>query len=112
MIKVGLERKGHKVAVAGTGLEALQALEERLFDCVLMDIQMPEMDGLEALRHIRSGDDEKADIPVIAMTAHAFKDDRKKFLAAGMDGYISKPIDLTTLEDQILTGMQKRPDAH
>jgi PAS domain S-box-containing protein len=102
MIKVGLERKGHSVAVVGTGLEALQALKEDMFDCVLMDIQMPEMDGLEALRHIRSGKGGKADIPVIAMTAHAFRDDREKFLASGMDGYISKPVDLTTLESRIL----------
>ena len=112
MIKVGLERKGHKVAVAGTGLEALQALDECMFDCVLMDIQMPEMDGLEALQHIRSGNREKADIPVIAMTAHAFKDDREKFLASGMNGYIPKPVDLTTLEDQILTGMRSKPGTH
>lgn len=112
MIKVGLERKGHKVAVAGTGLEALRALEERMFDCVLMDIQMPEMDGLEALQHIRSGSCCRTDIPVIAMTAHAFKDDREKFLASGMNGYISKPVDLSILEEQILDGMRQNPGTH
>jgi signal transduction histidine kinase/CheY-like chemotaxis protein len=88
-----LEKWGHTVAVAGTGLEALQALNETCFDAVLMDIQMPEMDGLEATARIR--EEEKASgrhVPIIALTAHATHGDRDLCLEAGMDGYTSKPI--------------------
>lgn len=92
-----LEKRGHKVAVADNGREALALLEGASpedFDVVLMDIQMPEMDGLRVTSIIR--EKEKISgrhIPIIAMTAHAMKGDREAFLAAGMDGYISKPVD-------------------
>ncbi len=88
-----LEKRGHQVAVANNGREALAALERQTFDVVLMDLQMPEMDGLEATAAVR--EKEKATgnhLPIIAMTAHAMKGDRERCLAAGMDGYVSKPI--------------------
>jgi signal transduction histidine kinase/CheY-like chemotaxis protein len=88
-----LERQGHHVTVAGTGREALAALGRETFDVVLMDVQMPEMDGLEATAAIRrqeAGTDRHQ--PIVAMTAHAMKGDRENCLAAGMDAYISKPI--------------------
>jgi PAS domain S-box-containing protein len=88
-----LEKQGHAVAVAGNGRQALAALEGEAFDVVLMDIQMPEMDGLEATRQIRQTEQETGrHTPVIAMTACAMKGDRQRCLASGMDGYVSKPV--------------------
>jgi CheY-like chemotaxis protein/anti-sigma regulatory factor (Ser/Thr protein kinase) len=94
-----LEKMGHSVRVAGDGRQALEALREGGSDLVLMDIQMPVMDGLEATRRIRAheGLASAADIPVIAMTAYAMSGDREKFLAAGMNGYVSKPVGLDDL---------------
>ncbi len=88
-----LENRGHNVVVASSGREVLIALERQAFDLILMDVQMPEMDGFEATRAIRQGEiGTNNHIPIIAMTAHALTGDREKCLAAGMDGYISKPI--------------------
>jgi CheY-like chemotaxis protein/HPt (histidine-containing phosphotransfer) domain-containing protein len=88
-----LEKHHHRVTVAGTGKQAIQALENCRFDVVLMDVQMPEMDGLEATALIRKREQLTGDhIPIIAMTAHAMQGDREVCLAAGMDGYLSKPI--------------------
>jgi PAS domain S-box-containing protein len=88
-----LEKRGHHVAVAGDGKQALSALEKERFDLVLMDMQMPEMDGFEATAAIRKSEQAKDQrLPIVALTAHAMKGDREKCLAAGMDGYLSKPI--------------------
>jgi CheY-like chemotaxis protein len=97
-----LEKRGHRVVVASTGLEALQALEKGSFDLVLMDVQMPEMDGLEATAVIREKEKSSGlHQPVVALTAHAMKGDREKCMAGGMDGYLSKPIRPQEL-DQLL----------
>jgi two-component system, sensor histidine kinase and response regulator len=88
-----LERHGHRVTAVQTGRQALDALAQSSFDLVLMDIQMPEMDGLEAAAVIREREkDTGQHIPIIAMTAHAMRGDREKYLAGGMDEYISKPV--------------------
>jgi len=88
-----LEKRGHQVFVAANGREALSALATRPFDVILMDVQMPEMDGFAATAAIREQEKSSgAHIPIIAMTAHAMKGDRERCLAAGMDAYISKPI--------------------
>jgi CheY-like chemotaxis protein len=103
-----VERQGHAVVVAGTGREALEALEREHFDLVLMDLQMPDMDGLTATAAIRerearasrgewkppagSSFHANGHIPVVAVTAHAMKGDEERGLAAGMDGYVTKPI--------------------
>jgi PAS domain S-box-containing protein len=89
-----LESWDFKVVIAGNGLEALEALGQGSFDCILMDVQMPEMDGIEATQHIRGlSDPVKANIPIIALTANALKGDSEKYLAAGMTDYLSKPFD-------------------
>jgi PAS domain S-box-containing protein len=97
-----LEKRGHRVTVAGTGLEALRALEKEKFDLVLMDVQMPEMDGLEATAALREKEKGTGGHQaVVALTAHAMKGDREKCIAAGMDGYLTKPIRPQEL-DQLL----------
>ncbi len=88
-----LEHLGHSVAVVPDGAKALTALEDGRFDVVLMDLQMPEMDGFEALREIRRRDQQSGEsTPVIALTAHAMQGDRERCLDAGFDGYLAKPI--------------------
>ncbi len=88
-----LQKDGHSVVLAGTGKAALEAWERGAFDLVLMDVQMPEMDGYEATVLIRQKEKKTGGhIPIIAVTAHAMKGDQERCLAAGMDGYVSKPI--------------------
>jgi two-component system sensor histidine kinase/response regulator len=89
-----LEKKGHTVVLAGNGREVLSALEAENFDVILMDVQMPEMDGFEATSMIRQCEQGTGrHQPIVAMTAHAMKGDRERCLEAGMDGYVSKPIE-------------------
>ena len=93
MTRVMLERKGARVTVVSNGRQAVEATRKESFDLILMDVQMPEMDGLEATEIIRRElADDDACPPIIALTAHAMKGDREKFLAAGMDDYLSKPM--------------------
>ena len=97
-----LEKRGHRVAVAANGAEALRALEQESFDLLLMDVQMPEMDGLEATAAIREKERGTGmRQPIVALTAHAMKGDREKCIAGGMDEYLSKPIRPQDL-DQLL----------
>ena len=99
-----LERWGHKAVIVDNGRQVLQKLPEDNFDLILMDVQMPVMDGYEATRAIRkaeSGDEKIAHIPIVAMTAHAIKGDRERCLDAGMDEYLSKPISSGKLYDII-----------
>jgi PAS domain S-box-containing protein len=97
-----LEKHGNTVEVAVDGREALAKFEERNFDLVLMDMQMPEMDGFEAAAAIREKEKMKGGhLPIIAMTAHALKGDRERCLAAGMDGYVAKPIHVDELLNEI-----------
>jgi CheY-like chemotaxis protein len=88
-----LEKRGHAVAVANNGREALAALAQEHFDVVLMDVQMPEMDGIEATAAIREFEKTTGGhVPIIAVTAHALKGDEQRCLAAGMDRYLAKPV--------------------
>ncbi len=105
-----LEKIGHKPMAAQNGREALQMLLEQDFDLILMDVQMPVMDGVEAAKAIRNGEagQDKADTPIIAMTAYAMTGDKEKFLAAGMNDYIAKPVDMTQLRDVIDRVMEKK----
>jgi CheY-like chemotaxis protein len=100
-----LERRGHSAIVAENGKQAIAALEKHKFDLVVMDIQMPEMGGIEATEEIRRKEkSEGGHIPIFAMTAHAMPGDRERCLAAGMDGYVPKPIDPKLFTQIIETG--------
>jgi signal transduction histidine kinase/DNA-binding response OmpR family regulator len=97
-----LEKAGHHVTLAGNGVEALAQLAAGTYDLTLMDVQMPEMDGIEATRGIRDIERRSgAHMPIVAMTAHAMKGDQDHCLAAGMDAYISKPIHAAELLDMV-----------
>ncbi len=107
-----LSRAGFRVTAVTSGRQAVEAWQEHRFDCILMDIQMPEMDGYEAVARIRAMERERGThVPIIAMTAHAMPDDHKRCLAAGMDDYISKPIDAGTLLALLRRYMGAAPDA-
>jgi CheY-like chemotaxis protein len=97
-----LEKAGHAVALVTNGREALDALETGVYDVVLMDVQMPVMDGLEAIRRLRAREETTGEhLPVIALTAHAMTGDRERCLEAGADDYVSKPIDTDALQAAI-----------
>jgi PAS domain S-box-containing protein len=109
-----LEKRGHRVVMTANGREALEALAKDKFDLVLMDVQMPEMDGLQATRLIREREKQKPDgfrQPVIALTAHAMKGDQERCLAAGMDGYLTKPILAEELDAILETFVTRRASA-
>jgi signal transduction histidine kinase/CheY-like chemotaxis protein len=91
VVRTVLEKRGYEVLIANNGLEALQMLEHESFDAVLMDVQMPELDGIGATKRIRA-DARWQTLPIIAMTAHAMTGDKERCLKAGMDGYLSKPV--------------------
>jgi len=89
-----LEKQNHTVRTASNGREALDMIENEKFDCVLMDLQMPVLDGFEATAAIRNKERASGDhLPIIALTAHAIAGDLDRCLNAGMDGYLTKPID-------------------
>ena len=93
---------GHTVVVAADGRQAFECLEREDFDLILMDVQMPEMDGFAATAAIRARERSTGDhIPIVAMTAHAMKGDRERCLAAGMDDYVTKPVSRQGLADAI-----------
>ncbi|QLA20074.1 transporter substrate-binding domain-containing protein [Desulfolutivibrio sulfoxidireducens] len=107
-----LEKSGYAVVAAMDGQEALNRLSEQHFDLILMDIQMPVLDGVKATQAIRRATDlgAKANIPIIAMTAYAMTGDREKFLAAGMNDYLSKPVDIASLRE-VIGRVLSRPEA-
>jgi len=102
-----LEKSGYSVTTAKDGQEALQLLAGQDFDLILMDVQMPVMDGVEATKAIRDACNlgVKSSIPIVAMTAYAMVGDKEKFLAAGMSDYIAKPVDKAALLDVVVRVM-------
>jgi CheY-like chemotaxis protein len=107
-----LEKRGFSVIVAGNGREAVEAFANNQFDVVLMDIQMPEMDGFEATAAIRAKEKlAGGHVPIIAMTAHALKGDQERCISAGMDGYVSKPIRTSELFSTIESMLQNKESA-
>ncbi len=108
LIRALLRQRGHQVTTVENGALALAALEKESFDLALMDVQMPEMDGLQATDHIRARETlTGGHLPIIAMTAHALQGDRERILAAGMDDYLAKPIDA-----QLLYGIMEATVPH
>ncbi|RZB30641.1 MAG: hypothetical protein SRB1_02921 [Desulfobacteraceae bacterium Eth-SRB1] len=115
-----LETRGHRVVLTSNGKEAVDAFEKERFDLILMDVQMPEMDGFEATRQIRNlqsaiqiPNSRFQKVPIVAMTAHAMKGDREKCLAAGMDDYVPKPInaeDLFGVIEKLTHGLQDKKE--
>lgn len=104
-------RFGYRVATAENGLVAIEQLTRSRFDLVLMDIQMPVMNGIEALRRIRTGGEViDPGIPVIAFTAYALPEERHDFFAKGMDGFVAKPFFPEELRAEIERAMAKRPE--
>jgi len=110
-----LESRGHSVVLAQNGREALEALDKQPFDIVLMDVQMPEMDGFEATKLIREKEEASGTyLPIIALTAHAMQGDEERCLVCGMDGYVTKPItleELFSVIEKVVPGMNRRSDA-
>ena len=96
-----LEKIGHRIDVVASGLEVLSAIERQSYDIILMDVMMPEMDGLETTRFIRTHIEEGKQPYIIALTANAMMEDRDICIEAGMDNYISKPISREMLEEVI-----------
>jgi CheY-like chemotaxis protein len=108
-----LKKMGHAVALAENGKDALAALERETFDIVLMDIQMPVMDGREALTALREHErGTGAHLPVIALTAHALKGDEGKFLAAGFDAYVTKPLEVKKLVAGMKRALDLKPNTN
>jgi len=104
-----LEKQGHRVTAVVDGLAAVAAIEAETFDVVLMDIQMPGMNGFEATAAVRAREAGTAShLPIVAMTAHAMEEDRLRCVAAGMDGYVTKPIDVAELMAAISSAVNTR----
>jgi CheY-like chemotaxis protein len=102
LMKEILSLRGYAVTVAANGREALEAFDRQRFDLILMDIQMPEMGGVEAAKLIRQRERQAGGhTPIIAVTAHAIKGDRERYLSAGMDGYVTKPLRQQRLVEEI-----------
>jgi CheY-like chemotaxis protein len=96
-----LERAGHRVRVAENGLAAIDATASERFDAILMDVEMPELDGLEATRRIRENEGKGVRTPIIAMTAGALEGDKDSCLRAGMDAYLEKPFRPDRLQETL-----------
>jgi signal transduction histidine kinase/DNA-binding NarL/FixJ family response regulator len=113
VVRLFLEPEGYRITDAENGMEALEKLAAERFDFVLLDIHMPVLDGIQTLKRIRTSPEPWCDVPVIALTADAMSGDRERYLAVGMDGYISKPIDKLDLliEIQKLLGVERMPAA-
>ena len=104
-----LTRCGHILDIVHNGRDAVDAVQKTPYDIVLMDVQMPELDGLQATRHIRQLNcGESARVPIIAMTAHAMAGDRERCLAAGMDDYITKPVQRELLQQTVARWLGSR----
>ena len=108
VILAQLRTMGFVADAVGNGLEAIEALRQLPYDLVLMDCQMPELDGYDATRAMRRMRGQMGTIPVIAMTAHALSGDRAKCIAAGMDDYLSKPVKSTDLEARLVAWLSKQ----
>lgn len=101
LMRAVMEQLGHDLTIANNGVEAVKALRENSYDLILMDIQMPELDGILATKIIRSSDEDWRTIPIIALTAHAMENHKQAYFAAGMNGFVSKPFRMDILVGEI-----------
>lgn len=108
LMRAIIDKLGHNLTIAKNGIEAVKHLRREPFDLVLMDIQMPEMDGVIATKVIRAADSDWSDIPIIALTAHAMQGSKEQYLQVGMDGFVSKPIHLPLLLAEIARVLHER----
>ncbi len=106
-----LERAGHRVDVATDGAEAVKMVAAKRYDLVLMDIQMPNMDGITATERIRAMTNDKGSVPIVAMTANVLPEEVERFYAAGMQGHIRKPVDLADLLAEVERSTAEGPRA-
>jgi len=106
VVQLMLEGHGYKVTVANSGEKALQLLKEQEFDLIFMDLGLPDMTGDQITIEIREQEAGKKRIPIIALTAHVFHNDKKRCLAAGMDGFIGKPIEHADLINTLKTWLK------
>ncbi len=113
VVSLFLRKVGYNLVIANNGEEAIIKLEKQHFDLILMDIEMPEMNGFECTRLIRKSDPSRLnpEIPIIAMTAHAMKGDKDKCMGAGMDDYMSKPLNFKELGEKLIYFMDKKSKA-
>jgi signal transduction histidine kinase/DNA-binding response OmpR family regulator len=109
LAKAMIGRMGHRVDVAGDGVEALEAVAARHYDLILMDIQMPRMDGITATRRIRALDGPAAEVPIVAMTANVLPEQVREFLSAGMSGHVAKPVRQAELQSAIASALAAQP---
>ena len=106
-VEIRLKEAGHLVVLKEDGSEAVEALRKEEFDVILMDVQMPIMDGIEATRKIRELSGARSKTPIIALTAFAMKGDAERFFEEGMNGYVTKPIEFDELADEIARVLKK-----
>ena len=106
LLQYNLEREGYQVLCAKTGEEGLESVRSKRPDLVILDVMMPGIDGLEAARRIRTAEGDAVRTPIIALTANAFAEDREACLAAGMDGFLVKPLD----RDRLASALENLPD--
>jgi CheY-like chemotaxis protein len=108
LAEIMLQRMGCRYATAVDGQQALDSLAQERFDVVLMDVMMPVMDGLTALRHLRAREAQgQQRTPVLMVTAHAMTGDKERFISAGADGYVSKPMSQAALQKEILRVLKR-----
>ena len=108
LIEILLDDMNLSCDIAGDGVKAIEMCEQNKYDLILMDINMPNMDGLQATKHIREKLDNKSKIPIIALTANAMKDDISHYLQSGMNAYVSKPIDINKLAKEMALFLKKK----
>lgn len=109
LMRAVMEQLGHDLTIANNGIEAVEAVRKDTFDIILMDIQMPELDGVLTTKVIRASDSDWHNIPIIAVTAHAMEGHRQAYLAAGMDGFVSKPFRMDTLVGEMARVLSATP---
>lgn len=112
LMRAVMEQLGHDLTIANNGVEAVKAMRQATFDLILMDIQMPELDGILTTKVIRSADADWSQIPIVALTAHAMESHRQSYISAGMDGFVSKPFRMDVLIGEMTRVLNETQQSH